>query len=551
MLITDIPPVWCCSMARVWVYSRIALIAGVFALIGCGGGSGVVSSQDKAPIVGTKAVLPDGLPAPSALREVKTITSGVFRYGSQYASTLPSQCVTACGDFLAFTPAWWLGDGLAGAAYAIYTFNSTGYSTDNRLHLAWQTSAFDSSNLWIGLANFAHDRWDWFPGYTALAAPYDAAQYTENGKVYAVVLCLGNETGELRSISICPDEPPVVLSVSPTECIQGVPIILSAALQNPADSYSWNFGGGATPDTSTAVTPEVTPAAAGVYSATLTVANSYGQDVFSYKLISYDAPTYIASGYVKTKDSTGMSGVTLSFTGGLPSVTTDSSGYWSRDGITDGDYTVTPSIDGKWFNPVFRQFTVDNTDCSVADFIGGTNGLRPDTLYAIPMQTSAAVGEPVTIRVATGQPPNTLQCIIVGLTIENAATYVPNSFNIGEPGGARTDTDGYWALMGPPPPANGDYVDGGDGMTPGQPTDIGGGFKRYDFIVSPMGRFDPPVSIGEGAALFNLQLTFSTPGVYHLGFQLFGGMCDQTFYKGDDSDYHWGVLDNSNTITVY
>lgn len=536
-------------MAKVWVFSRIVLLAVILALLGCGG---IATVQDHAPVVGPKAMLPDGLPAPSALREVKTITSGVYRYGSQYASNLPNQRVTANGNQLRFTPAW-LGDGLDGASYAVFAFDSTGYATDNTLHQTRESAGMNFSDLWFGLANFANDRWDWFPAYIALAAPYDTTKYTQDGLVYAVVLCLGNEPWDLKSISICPDEPPVVLSVSPTECIEGVPIILTAALQRPAGSYSWDFGGGAAPNTSTSNAPEVTPAAAGVYPATLTVANSCGQDVFSFDFTSQQGTTYIASGYVRTKDGTGMSGVTMSFTGGLPSVTTDSSGYWSRNGIANGTYTVTPSIEGKWFFPVFRQFTVDEADCSVEDFIGGTNGLRPDTLYAIPMQTSAVVGEPVTIRVATGQPPNPLQSVVVGLTVENAAAYVPNSFNIGEPGGARLDTDGYWALMGPPPPVNGDYVDGGDGMTPGHPTDIGGGFRRYDLVICPMAcdRFDPPVSIGEGAALCNLQLTFSTPGVYHLGFQLFGEMYHQTFYQDKYNLYLWGLLDDSNTITVY
>lgn len=255
------------------------------------GGSGYVTgvAQAHKPQAGQPAGI-IGLPAPSVLRSIKVVTSGVFRYGSQFASALPNQLATAEGNLLSFAPAW-LGNGLGGAAYAVYAFDSTGYSTDDMLHLAWDTPGADFSDLWIGLANFPADRWDWFAGPSAEELPYATQKYTDNGLVYAVVLCLGSDAWKLKSIRISADVPAVVLTVSPLTCIEGVPETFTAILDGTADSYSWDFGGGADPNTSTESSPTMTPLAAGDYSATLTVTNSYGSDVFGFTLAVHLADT--------------------------------------------------------------------------------------------------------------------------------------------------------------------------------------------------------------------------------------------------------------------
>jgi outer membrane protein assembly factor BamB len=265
----------------------LALIAVLLTLIGCGDSTGATGVRAKAPIVANRPGLADGLPAPSELRTAKVITSGVLRYGSQYASALPSQLATVNGHLLALAPAW-LGAGLEGAAYAVYAFDSTGYSTDDTLHLEWQATGESASDSWIGLANFTRDRWDWFAGPGAGELPYDPAQYTDSGKVYAVVLCLGTDAWELKSARICADLPPVVLSVSPQICTAGTSVRFTARLEGTADSYSWSFGGGATPDNSVDSAPQVTIGAVGSYNASVTVANGCGSDLYEFTLLVRD-----------------------------------------------------------------------------------------------------------------------------------------------------------------------------------------------------------------------------------------------------------------------
>jgi hypothetical protein len=177
----------------------------------------------------------------------------------------------------------------------------------------------------------------------------------------------------------------------------------------------------------------------------------------------------------------------------------------------------------------------------------------PGALYAVPLSLETAVDTPVTVVVATttlAQPVRFLNS--AALTVGNAGTYVPGSFNIGVPAGARMDTDGYWTLLGPPAPQSGQYLDLGDSLMPGTPVDIGGGRKRYEFSVIPIGEFQTPAVLPHGGAvLFNFKLTFSQPGMYKLSFQQSSGGADYTYYSdGSGVNRFWPALMQSQTITV-
>ncbi len=90
-------------------------------------------------------------------------------------------------------------------------------------------------------------------------------------------------------------------------------------------------------------------------------------------------PTYSVSGYVTDSSGSGMSGVSLSFSGGLSSVTTDSNGHWTQSGLT-GNVVVTPSLNDYTFSPTER--TVTGADGGV-DFTGARN-ITPPTAPSNP-----------------------------------------------------------------------------------------------------------------------------------------------------------------------
>src|SRR5207237_696973 len=106
-----------------------------------------------------------------------------------------------------------------------------------------------------------------------------------------------------------------------------------------------------------------------------------------------------------------------------------------------------------------------------------------DTLYAIPQAAEAAVGEEVTVAIVAGPSTNPCRYPIAGLTVEDDAEYVLDSYNVGDLEGGMYDVDGIWTgLLDPfdpfvPGPTVHDLF--------GDQADIAGGRHRFDLGVTP------------------------------------------------------------------
>jgi hypothetical protein len=166
-----------------------------------------------------------------------------------------------------------------------------------------------------------------------------------------------------------------------------------------------------------------------------------------------------------------------------------------------------------------------------------------DTLYAIPMATAAAVGDPVTILVYTGATGPFQFLLNVGLVIPSDGAYVSETFNVGDIGGATADADGVWADI------TSAFILGPDALImPGaNPEDSLGTDNRFDFNVSPL--FGTDQASVEGA-LFNAQFTFSAAGTKTITFQEFNGV-NRTYYSdfANGTDTFWGSFVDG-TVTV-
>jgi hypothetical protein len=78
-----------------------------------------------------------------------------------------------------------------------------------------------------------------------------------------------------------------VLAVTPLNCFEGVPFDIWATVNGlPPLVYSWDFGAGITPSTSSESSPTITCNATGEFDCTLTVANDLGADVFNFTISS-------------------------------------------------------------------------------------------------------------------------------------------------------------------------------------------------------------------------------------------------------------------------
>ena len=96
---------------------------------------------------------------------------------------------------------------------------------------------------------------------------------------HRVVPCDAEGTpGEPSNAVLRPSNEPIIYEVSPTEGYQHEEYTFSATVTGAEPlTYAWDFGGGATPDTSAESSPTVMLADAGEYAASLTVTNAYGE----------------------------------------------------------------------------------------------------------------------------------------------------------------------------------------------------------------------------------------------------------------------------------
>ncbi|MCD6283297.1 PKD domain-containing protein [bacterium] len=79
--------------------------------------------------------------------------------------------------------------------------------------------------------------------------------------------------------------PPDITDVTPITGEAGSLVVFTPTVTGDEPlTYSWDFGGGATPDTSSDAEPEVTVGPAGFYEASVAVSNSFGEDFFGFTL---------------------------------------------------------------------------------------------------------------------------------------------------------------------------------------------------------------------------------------------------------------------------
>lgn len=173
---------------------------------------------------------------------------------------------------------------------------------------------------------------------------------------------------------------------------------------------------------------------------------------------------------------------------------------------------------------------------------------KPDTLYARPLSSTAQVGQPVRIVVATGVPASPL-AFMNGCAVSFSGTgadYVPGSFNVGEPGGEPWAADGIWTAAAPQ-----GFIQVDDLLLQWA-VSAEGNLTRMDFNVTPL--YGSAITDAEGE-LFSFEAVFDEAGTYQLGFVEFSEV-KRTYYSDWDAEEHfWSDLGNNhagvaNTITV-
>jgi PKD repeat protein len=181
--------------------------------------------------------------------------------------------------------------------------------------------------------------------------------------------------------------PPTVYGVTPLEGFSGTNAQLTATVGgSPPFTYDWNFGGGATPNTSTDASPTILFGDPGSYLASVTATNALGSHTYDFGLIVYSSEPSIYAVWPLA----GGAGAEVSFTtntGGAPpfAYSWDFGGGATPDTSTDeyplvvlgaaGEYSASVSITNAFGSDTFDfvlTVVVVTWQNETVDQLGGT-----------------------------------------------------------------------------------------------------------------------------------------------------------------------------------
>jgi len=219
---------------------------------------------------------------------------------------------------------------------------------------------------------------------------------------------------------------------------------------------------------------------------------------------------------------------------------------WSTDVIDGSSGVITVKVKDSWGQEVTEELAIQ---------LPGRYVLPFHSLAAIPLDTRVNVDEPVMVVVACGEFPADKPFGYIGgigLTMEAGGDVVDDSINPGAPGDPeQSGIDGIWLKQDPQPVGFSNWY-----IMPVLPRhEIAGGRVRVDVNVDPLGFGET----ADGGCLLNLELSFSEPGTYTLGFEEFNEV-NRTFYSDyddtEDNSNFWADISNDysgipNSITVH
>lgn len=155
-----------------------------------------------------------GLPAPRDLPEPRhTAAAQLDLNGDAFDTLLPSNRLFL-GDrnSAVFDANWFPGDPLDTTSYGIYSFPVAGYSGPGEIHLGWD-EVTPPGKVWIGLADYATNHWNWFANPVGSVLPFDFASTnftSPGGFVHVAVMVTVSDEYVLYTISLGDNTIPVL-----------------------------------------------------------------------------------------------------------------------------------------------------------------------------------------------------------------------------------------------------------------------------------------------------------------------------------------------------
>lgn len=321
---------------------------------------------------------------------------------------------------------------------------------------------------------------------------------------------------------------PCIQSVSPTKGRDGEDVQFTVEWTGTREnvSYSWNFGGGATPNTSEDESPQVTLGAPGRYNASVTVTNVADSDTFNFQLCVGRPPVVVG---VTPQEA--VAGYEDTYTAELAEYGSPPYEYLWFFGSVQMPTEESPEWTFHQAGLMFCSVTVSNDFGS--DVYEFTVLVHKNKLWLVvdPPQFDATHDWTVIIRVIAvdnGYPLTYLQSCLV--QYDDIATLTFEGINGGAIGGVpfwnppfadpANDADGFWALF------NGHgvkewlggvffwelYVDSSLGYTiPQEP--LPPAFSKFSsFYILPLFAGEPYAApVGSGLPFYDYLMHNSTP----------------------------------------
>jgi hypothetical protein len=315
-----------------------------------------------------------GLPLPSALKNAGFTPVAASCCGAEYvaAGTFPRQKVEAAEDCCVFSPDWTAADPAPeGLAYACYAFDMAGYTGAQRFTFGWD-QAGALGGMWIGIADFKHDAWDWreLPATNQLAFDFTPYIDSETHTMLVLPLAMGQAPWKLDSIHIgdLVRMTGQVWQADGVTPLYDAEIVLTGARTYTArtdDTGKWNIRGvapGSYAVTANLIGWEFTPGARNI------LARDPDQEVAVFHGAALAG--HAAAGSI-TGDIGGEQPIGAQLTikrqdspYGAISIWADYEGNWSIE-LPDGDYTAAPELLGWAFSPAAVDFRVAGGEVAV------------------------------------------------------------------------------------------------------------------------------------------------------------------------------------------
>jgi len=213
----------------------LALILAILAgLLGCQGTGEGITSQETGVTGGQPAA--NGFPGLVAPAEILKHPAAVYTYsriipGPEYDATLPANAVSIDEDVALFNPNWnpKADPPSVELAYAVYGLRHPELgSSGAELELNWQGVPPDSSNCWVGLANWQLNRWDWYrypaEGVLEFNGPYRYHYVNISRQANIVVVLTGTGGHRLQWVRFGQNLAPVVSLSSREDNLGSYPV---------------------------------------------------------------------------------------------------------------------------------------------------------------------------------------------------------------------------------------------------------------------------------------------------------------------------------------